>query len=207
MALGFEVRAHALLSIGEAAAVAGVHRNTMRGWCASGRLPSVRVNVRGERRVRRGDLQEFLVGRARAAAADAAAAAAVLEGGRPSTHLTVFTSLPHTATPTARITPLPAGTTTGAASPLRAALGVVRTQHERIEALRRITADVAGALDLQRLFEDVLDASTKLFAAPASGLWLYGQDEHPFGTAPYRNLPPDFLDAVAPLGRGGRTAG
>jgi diguanylate cyclase (GGDEF)-like protein/excisionase family DNA binding protein len=49
-----------LLTIGEAAALAGVHRNTLRGWCTSGRLPSIRINARGERRIRRSDLDRLL---------------------------------------------------------------------------------------------------------------------------------------------------
>ena len=50
------------LTLTEAAALAGVHRNTVRGWCESGRLPSVRAPRRGERRVRRGDLRRLMAG-------------------------------------------------------------------------------------------------------------------------------------------------
>ena len=52
-----------LLSLSAAAAIAGVHRNTVRGWCTSGRLPSVRINARGERRVERAALEAFLADR------------------------------------------------------------------------------------------------------------------------------------------------
>ncbi len=52
-----------LLGLAEAATIAGVHRNTVRGWCLSGRLPSVRVNARGDRRVRRADLEAFVARR------------------------------------------------------------------------------------------------------------------------------------------------
>ena len=57
-----------LLTLTEAAAIAGVHRNTVSGWCASGRLASIRVNRRGERRLRRADLDRLV--RARATTSD-----------------------------------------------------------------------------------------------------------------------------------------
>ena len=39
MAVALQRTHDALLTIGEAAWIAGVHRNTLRGWCTSGRLP------------------------------------------------------------------------------------------------------------------------------------------------------------------------
>jgi diguanylate cyclase (GGDEF)-like protein/excisionase family DNA binding protein len=68
-------REDGLLTMTEAAVVAGVHRNTIRAWCASGRLPSVRVNRRGERRVRHADVDDLV-------AARAARARTVLREGR-----------------------------------------------------------------------------------------------------------------------------
>lgn len=53
-----------LITIAEAARLAGVHRNTVRSWCASGRLSSVRINRRGDRRVRRRDVESFITRRA-----------------------------------------------------------------------------------------------------------------------------------------------
>ena len=61
MAVALQRTQDALLTIGEAASIAGVHRNTLRGWCASGRLPSVRVDLRSARRVRRSDLERLLL--------------------------------------------------------------------------------------------------------------------------------------------------
>ncbi|HEY7828194.1 MAG TPA: helix-turn-helix domain-containing protein, partial [Candidatus Limnocylindrales bacterium] len=52
-----------LVTIAEAARLAGVHRNTVRSWCASGRLSSVRINRRGDRRIRRGDIQGLVARR------------------------------------------------------------------------------------------------------------------------------------------------
>ncbi len=57
-------RDEALLTMTEAAEIAGVHRNTIRAWCASGRLGSIRVNRRGERRVRRSDVDRLVSARA-----------------------------------------------------------------------------------------------------------------------------------------------
>ena len=65
MVLALQHRGDALLSLADAAALAGVHRNTVRGWCTAGRLPSIRVNARGERRVRRADLESLMDARAR----------------------------------------------------------------------------------------------------------------------------------------------
>ena len=63
-----------LVSMREAATLAGVHRNTIRTWCAAGRLPYVRVNRRGDRRFRRSDVERL------AAERSAAAPAAALPG-------------------------------------------------------------------------------------------------------------------------------
>jgi diguanylate cyclase (GGDEF)-like protein/excisionase family DNA binding protein len=52
-----------LLTISQAATLAGVHRSTVRAWCEAGRLPSVRVNRRGERRIRRDDLTRLVKAR------------------------------------------------------------------------------------------------------------------------------------------------
>jgi excisionase family DNA binding protein len=58
MAPGFErTPTGELITMAEAARLAGVHRNTVRSWCANGRLSSVRINRRGDRRVRRPDVE------------------------------------------------------------------------------------------------------------------------------------------------------
>ncbi len=49
-----------LLTLTEAAAIARVHRETMRAWCVRGRLPSVAGPARGQRRVRRADVERIL---------------------------------------------------------------------------------------------------------------------------------------------------
>ncbi|MGP1673727.1 MAG: helix-turn-helix domain-containing protein, partial [Candidatus Limnocylindrales bacterium] len=50
----------ATLSVTKAARLLGVHPNTVRSWSDAGRLRFYRINPRGDRRYRLGDLQRFL---------------------------------------------------------------------------------------------------------------------------------------------------
>jgi diguanylate cyclase (GGDEF)-like protein/excisionase family DNA binding protein len=50
----------ATLSVTKAARLLGVHPNTIRAWSDAGRLRYYRINARGDRRYRLGDLQRFL---------------------------------------------------------------------------------------------------------------------------------------------------
>src|SRR5688572_3430064 len=50
----------ATLTVTKAAGVLGVHPNTVRAWSEAGRLRYYRINERGDRRYRLGDLQRFL---------------------------------------------------------------------------------------------------------------------------------------------------
>ena len=50
----------ATLSVTKAARLLGVHPNTIRAWSDQGRLRYYRINPRGDRRYRLGDLQRFL---------------------------------------------------------------------------------------------------------------------------------------------------
>src|SRR5512147_413801 len=65
----------ATLSVTKAARLLGVHPNTIRTWSDAGRLRYFRINSRGDRRYRLGDLQRFL-----------ASAAPATVGGGPATH-------------------------------------------------------------------------------------------------------------------------
>src|ERR1700690_1536153 len=69
----------ATLSVTKAARLLGVHPNTIRAWSDQGRLRCYRINPRGDRRYRLGDLQRFLG----AAAAAGAGGIAPGRGGRP----------------------------------------------------------------------------------------------------------------------------
>ncbi|MEO7296518.1 MAG: helix-turn-helix domain-containing protein, partial [Candidatus Limnocylindria bacterium] len=51
----------ALLSVAQAAALLGVHPNTIRSWTDAGRLTAYRINARGDRRFRRDDVEGILV--------------------------------------------------------------------------------------------------------------------------------------------------
>ena len=66
----------ATLSVTKAARLLGVHPNTIRAWSDAGRLRYYRINPRGDRRYRLGDLQRFL----------AAAVEGAPEGPAQSTH-------------------------------------------------------------------------------------------------------------------------
>src|SRR5207244_8018705 len=50
----------ALVSVAQAAALLGVHPNTVRAWTEAGRLPAFRIHARGDRRFRRGDVERLL---------------------------------------------------------------------------------------------------------------------------------------------------
>ena len=71
----------ATLSVTKAARLLGVHPNTIRAWSDAGRLRYYRINPRGDRRYRLGDLQRFLAA-AETGAAEGAAAATGTWGGR-----------------------------------------------------------------------------------------------------------------------------
>ena len=166
-----------LVSMHEAAAIAGVHRNTIRTWCAAGRLPYVRVNRRGDRRFRRSDLERLL--------ADRTLDPAV--GGRPSRgrSRTVDGRDPvHT-----RRVRLDGGS------------------RGRPDVLRRIAADISSRVDLDRLFRDVIDDSFALFGTDEAGLWLYDGTEFPLALAAQRGLSRRILDGVAALPREADTLG
>ena len=61
----------ATLSVTKAARLLGVHPNTIRTWSDAGRLRYFRINPRGDRRYRLGDLQRFLASAETSAAAGA----------------------------------------------------------------------------------------------------------------------------------------
>ena len=74
--------ADATLSVTKAARLLGVHPNTIRAWSDAGRLRYYRINPRGDRRYRLGDLQRFLAAAETGAVDGAPQAAAGTWGGR-----------------------------------------------------------------------------------------------------------------------------
>jgi diguanylate cyclase (GGDEF)-like protein/excisionase family DNA binding protein len=75
----------ATLSVTKAARLLGVHPNTIRTWSDAGRLRYFRINARGDRRYRLGDLQRFL-----AAAEPHPVEGAGLPAGGPATTRRTF---------------------------------------------------------------------------------------------------------------------
>ncbi len=53
-------RNETLLSLQEVAGLLHVHSNTLRRWSDSGKIPSIRINTRGDRRYRKQDISLFL---------------------------------------------------------------------------------------------------------------------------------------------------
>ena len=80
--------ADATLTVARAAGVLGVHPNTVRAWSEAGRLRYYRINERGDRRYRLGDLQRFLNAAEAPIAADAGDLAPV-RGLRREPHATL----------------------------------------------------------------------------------------------------------------------
>jgi diguanylate cyclase (GGDEF)-like protein/excisionase family DNA binding protein len=78
----------ATLTVKKAASVLGVHPNTVRAWSEAGRLRFYRINDRGDRRYRLGDLQRFLSA-AEAPVTPGAAEPAARGPRRDTTHATI----------------------------------------------------------------------------------------------------------------------
>jgi diguanylate cyclase (GGDEF)-like protein/excisionase family DNA binding protein len=87
----------ATLSVTKAARLLGVHPNTIRTWSDAGRLRYFRINSRGDRRYRLGDLQRFL------AAAEPHGNGAAHGGGVAGAALRRQTTLPGQTHPAADI--------------------------------------------------------------------------------------------------------
>ena len=68
--------------------------------------------------------------------------------------------------------------------------GSAAASDARVEALRRVVAEVSANLELDEVFEDVLDSSQALFGADVAGLWLFNPGRHPFELVAHRDLDP-----------------
>ena len=77
----------------------------------------------------------------------------------------------------------------------------------RAQALRRIASEISGKLDLQTVFETVLDDAAALFGNELSGLWLIQPGTHPLALAAYRGLSERMRDTVAQLTQSSGTMG
>ena len=152
-----------LITLSEAARLAGVHRDTVRAWCARGELASLRHGPRGEVRIRRGDLQRLLDGRERRATDQAGPRTPVAAG-------TGGTLRP--------LRPIRTGSPSGTGSATST------------DALRRLASELSGADALQPVLEEVLENSIRLFHADRAGLWLWHPArEHPLELVARQEFP------------------
>jgi diguanylate cyclase (GGDEF)-like protein/excisionase family DNA binding protein len=282
-----------LISVAQAATLLGVHPNTVRTWTDSGRLPAYRINARGDRRFRRGDVERLL---AEGAVSEEAAAnpdpsqrdheltvlgrlaqgasgpnpVAVCrvaidalrtqlgypqvaiyltgrEGLRLETHagydiapasIRESSALLEAETPSesgpdsqaitevelvlrAGADPLgllviadPTGTSLSSAQlpflrTVAGALGVAvhnarllsraRREVTRSRALRAVTQELTGQLDLAAVLDDIVDRTRVLFEAEKAGLWLVVDGGRPFQLAASRGIGDTFQARVRSL--------
>ena len=78
-------------------------------------------------------------------------------------------------------------------------LGRARRELQRARALRSVTKELTGTLDLNAVLGEVVDLTRSLFEADKAGLWLVGEGEFPFSVAAQHGLSEDFLAHVAAL--------
>lgn len=281
-----------LISVAQAAALLGVHPNTLRAWTDAGRLTAYRINARGDRRYRKADVERLLAeggdapeptaaqSNSRHREAEAALFARLAQGSGPSatpaavcrtaiealrttmgiaraaiylardgsdgalileTHAGYPVAPPSTidqdmdsehsgygeGLPLRRL-PLraagepigailledePGGPLTGFPDPfLRAVAGAIaadilnarvlaraRREVTRARALRHVTQEMTGQLDLNAVLDDVVDRTRSLFDAEKAGLWLLDDSEQPFKSAASRSLGEDFQGRVRQL--------
>ncbi len=280
--------APALLTVAQAATLLGVHPNTIRTWTDAGRLTAYRINSRGDRRFRRGDVERLLVedrtaddaphptaeappersgelavfGRIAAGLAasptTASVARSVVEALR--TELGVeraavyvgeaepFYLAAHAGfddpPPASRATGetggddepivlrtkrgpvgvllLDAGSAAGLSAAFRRSLAVTvattlastgllgraRRELQRARALRSVTKELTGNLDLSAVLGEVVDLTRSLFEADKAGLWLVTPGvDHPFSVAAHHGLSDAFLERVDALSLDADTVG
>ena len=280
--------ADALLTVAQAATLLGVHPNTIRTWTDAGRLTAYRINARGDRRFRRGEVERLLIegrpaddddatlraddpaqrsgelavfGRIAAGMATtpttAAVARAVVEalrtelgveraavyvGGSEPFQLSAHGGHSHSP-PSARSADadtdgelvIPLGTRRGPAGLLvldaasaeqlspsfrrslaataattlatSALLGRARRELARARALRSVTKELTGTLDLTALLGEVVELTRTLFDADMAGLWLVTAGERPFTVAAQHGLSDQFLESVDSLRPDSNTLG
>jgi diguanylate cyclase (GGDEF)-like protein/excisionase family DNA binding protein len=78
---------------------------------------------------------------------------------------------------------------------------LVRARREvrRARALRSVTKELTGTLDLGSLLGEVVSLTRSLFEADKAGLWLLGDGEHPFEIAAQHGLSKEFISRVGDL--------
>jgi diguanylate cyclase (GGDEF)-like protein/excisionase family DNA binding protein len=158
----------ATLSVTKAARILGVHPNTIRAWSDQGRLRYYRINPRGDRRYRVGDLQGFL------AAAEATNAGGYVADHPDRSHRT-RSGRPNLAlvrgTDGASVEPLPARRRgdrihTGSVTPFVSAdLATERARHRLdLRVLAELAALTSGGRDIDRMLGSAVTLLRESFA-------------------------------------------
>ena len=276
-----------LLTVAQAATILGVHPNTIRTWTDAGRLTAYRINSRGDRRFRRGDVERLLVedrpadddpiskldapqersgelavfGRIAAGLASspttASVARAVVEALRTElgvdraaiyvSEVEPFELAAHAGfdepPPISRAVDADAPDVAIALSTKRGPIGLLvlddrsaarlssefrrslasmvattvastrllgraRRELQRARALRSVTKELTGTLDLASVLGEVVDLTRSLFEADKAGLWLVSPAEaRPFTVAAQHGLSDAFLARVEELPMDADTVG
>src|SRR4051812_3101601 len=76
-----------------------------------------------------------------------------------------------------------------------------KAEDARAAALRRVVAEISANLELDEVFDDVLESTRQLFGTDAAGLWLLTPNRFPFRLASHHDLPQELIDAVGDIGQ------
>jgi diguanylate cyclase (GGDEF)-like protein/excisionase family DNA binding protein len=197
-----------LLTLSEAARVAGVHRETVRAWCTRGDLPTVRHGARQELRLRRADLDLLLLHRSHAAGTRSRSTANELaDDNAPDSHgLNGHASNGHALNGYAANGHAANGQAAHGSSGHGPALRLAG--RSSTDALRRLASEISGSDALQPVFEEVLDNSMRLFHADRAGLWLWhATREHPLELVASREFPKEIERRVVAATKDSNLAG
>ena len=86
-------------------------------------------------------------------------------------------------------------------------LARARREVTRARALRHVTQEITGQLDLNAVLDDIVDRTRSLFDAEKAGLWLLDDSEQPFKSAASRGLGEEFQGRVRQLTLGSAAVG
>jgi diguanylate cyclase (GGDEF)-like protein len=78
-------------------------------------------------------------------------------------------------------------------------LARARREVTRARALRHVTQELTGKLDLAAVLDDIVDRTRSLFDADKAGLWLLDDSEQPFRSAASRGIGEEFQAQVRQL--------
>ena len=96
------------------------------------------------------------------------------------------------------------GATTGIVIAAALRLARARRELQRMRALRSVTKELTGTLDLGRVLDDVIERTRTMFAADRAGIWLFDDTPHPIALVT-RGLSEEFLAHAGELTRSSDT--